>query len=322
VTSILEGALERAPFAGEGGRTGATFERALLRDGTRVVLKHVTPEDWFPKAIGTTDTLYRMWTGGLFARVPQSIDHLTLAVESDGDRYVIVMRDASEHLLGDQRILTKAENALVLRALDDLHAEFWGERIDGLASLRDHYAWVTPKFIASTDMSRSDVWRLILRGWEVFESVTPRDISGVIMHLLDDPDALVGQLELRPQTIVHGDARLHNMGLAGDRLVLFDWEVCGHGPPALDFAWYLIISASRIDASREQVIAEYREAAGERFDSRATELALIGALLRLGWNKALDIVDNPDDSVRAQERADLDWWIGRVRKALETWSPV
>lgn len=40
------------------------------------------------------------------------------------------------------------------------------------------------------------------------------------------------------------------------------------------------------------------------------------------WNKALDIVENPDPVIRAQERADLDWWIARVRKALKTWSPV
>ena len=52
---------------------------------------------------------------------------------------------------------------------------------------------------------------------------------------------------------------------------------------------------------------------------------MIGARKRMSsrrWNKALDIVENPDPVIRAQERADLDWWIARVRKALKTWSPV
>ena len=62
-----------------------------------------------------------------------------------------------------------------------------------------------------------------------------------------------------PQTLIHGDVRLHNMGLTDDQLVLLDWEVVGSGPPAMDFAWYLIISASRIDATREQVIDDYRD---------------------------------------------------------------
>ena len=38
------------------------------------------------------------------------------------------------------------------------------------------------------------------------------------------------------------------------------------------------------------------------------ELSVIAALFFLGWNKALDIVENPDPAIRVQERADLDWW--------------
>ena len=44
--SILDGATARMSFAGDGGKTGATFERAVLGDGTPVVIKHVTPADW------------------------------------------------------------------------------------------------------------------------------------------------------------------------------------------------------------------------------------------------------------------------------------
>jgi hypothetical protein len=38
----------------------------------------------------------------------------------------------------------------------------------------------------------------------------------------------------------------------------------------------------------------------------------------LGWNKALDAVEHPDPLIRARERADLDWWVGRARACLET----
>lgn len=264
-----------------------------------------------------------MWKSGTFARVPKTIDHLLLGVEPEGAGYVLVMRDASDDLLGDDRALSRSENRRVLSAVDDLHGEFWGERIDGLVQLYDHYSWVTPKWIKAHALDdRSPVWRLIPRGWELFGDVAPKDVSDAILSLVEDPASLVQQLELRPQTLIHGDVRLHNMGLTSDRLVLFDWEVCGLGPPAVDFAWYLIISASRIDATREQVIDDYREIAGERFDERALDLALIGALVRLGWNKALDIIENPDPNIRAQERADLDWWTSCVRQAFETWSPV
>ena len=42
----------------------------------------------------------------------------------------------------------------------------------------------------------------------------------------------------------------------------------------------------------------------------------------MGWLKATEVVDAPDEARRAQTAADLDWWVRRVREALETWSPV
>ena len=41
----------------------------------------------------------------------------------------------------------------------------------------------------------------------------------------------------------------------------------------------------------------------------------------LGWNKALDVTENPDPIARARERADLDWWVARVRRELDAWAP-
>jgi hypothetical protein len=322
VTSVLAGLRERRPFAAEGGRTGAAFESALLADGTPVVLKHVTCDDWLPRALGTTDLLYRMWFDGIFARMPRSIDHLNLSVEPEDGGHVIVMRDATDEMLGDHRVLTREENMRVLRATDDLHAAFWGEPLEGLVSLDDHYRCMTPGWVKEHGAPKSPVKVLIPRGWELFADVAPADITEVMSVLSDDPSPLVRQLETRPQTLVHGDLRLHNLALNDDNVVLFDWELAGLGPPSVDIAWYLIISASRIKASREQVLDDYREIAGERYDTEAMELGLIGALLRLGWNKALDIIENPDENVRRQERSDLDWWVKRVRRALEVWSPV
>ncbi|HTC85476.1 MAG TPA: hypothetical protein VK656_02165, partial [Candidatus Acidoferrum sp.] len=86
---------------------------------------------------------------------------------------------------------------------------------------------------------------------------------------------------------------------------------------ALDLAWYLIVGATRIDATRDEIVDDFRVAEGERFEARALGLALIGGLAMLGWNKALDVLENPDPVVRATERADLDWWVDRVRRELD-----
>jgi hypothetical protein len=320
MSSILEAATERRPFAGEGGRTGATFESAVLRDGTRVVIKHIRPDDWLVTTFGGVSHLYEVWTSGLLKRVPPQIDHAMIEIERDGDGWVAVMRDVSDAVLTEGRVLTRAENRRVLEAVDALHAEFWGEAVPGVP-LAEHYAAMTPKRSQIAD-HLTPIPGLVRRGWELFPDLAPRDVCDVLYRLLDDVTPLATELEAYPQTLIHGDLRLHNMGLTDDRVVLLDWEIVGQGPPATDVAWYLIISASRIDATREQIIDDYREVAKDRFDGRAWDLACIGALLWLGWNKAIDIVDNPDEAMRVQERADLDWWVARVRQALEAWSPI
>ena len=320
MTSILEGALERGPFAGEGGRTDATFERAVLSDGRSVVIKHVTASSLVAQFTGEWDRAWRLWRNGVFARVPDVLDHTIITVEPDGTDWIIVMRDIGDDDLGDHRRLSRAESARILSAVNQMHREFDSERFDGGASLDDHYAFLSRERISSSGWSLAPV---LLRGWDLFfTGVGPRDVADVYERLMTAPSLLVGELEKRPQTFIHGDVRLHNIGLSSDRVVLYDWELAGTGPGAVDVAWYLIISASRVDTTREQIIEDYKRIAGDRFDPVAWDLACIGTFGRLGWNKAIDIVDNPDESVRARERADLDWWIGRVREALETWSPL
>lgn len=293
----------------------------MLADGRPVVVKHVTPEGLVPEMTGRSDVLYRLWTSGTFNRVPREIDHTMLAMEPDGDGWLLVMDDRSEWFLGDDRVLSRDENKRVLSAVDRMHREFWGECPDGAFTLREYF----DALLSWDGLDRGAHWpiiKLFRRGWELFPDVAPRDVVAAMDAVHTDPLPLAQALERCGSTLLHGDLRLHNLGLTPDRVVLLDWELACCGPPAVDFAWYLIISATRIDATREQVTDDFREIAGDRFDPVALELAMITALAQLGWNKALDIVENPDETIRAQERADLDWWIARVRMALETWSPV
>jgi hypothetical protein len=56
-------------------------------------------------------------------------------------------------------------------------------------------------------------------------------------------------------------------------------------------------------------------------DRDALPLALLGALLQLGWEKALGATSD-DPATRERERAGLAWWCARAREALEEWSPA
>ena len=319
--SVLDSATDRRPFAGEGGRTGARFEQAVLSDGTPVIIKHVAADDWMAVAAGRS-YLYEVWSAGLFDRVPAVIDHTMLEMRpAPGGGFTLVMRDVASAVLAEGRVLSREENRRVLEAMKALSDEFWEQDVPG-CPLTDHFAIFSPRILDKLGHLNTPIPELMRRGWEMFGDVAPRDITDVMHSLLADPSALVDALDSRPSTLIHGDLRLHNMGITSDQVVLLDWELVGKAPPSIDFGWYLIISASRIDATREQVIDDYREVSGERFDEYALELGLISALVFLGWNKAIDIVENPDQAIRVAERADLDWWIGRVRRALKVWSPV
>jgi hypothetical protein len=321
MTSILDGALDRRPFAGEGGRSGAEFEQAVLRDGTPVVIKHISPEGLVPRMLGRTDAFARLWSSGALQRVPKVIDHTMLALEPSGDGWVLVMTDRSDAFLGDERVLTRVENRFVLSAMNEMYREFRGQKPDGACSLEQYF----DVFLSWSGMqaaSEEPIIKLFIRGWELFPDVAPSDIVAAMEAIHRDPAALAQQLNERDSTFIHGDLRLHNLGLSEDRVVLLDWELASYGPPAVDFAWYLIISATRIDATREEITDDFRTISGDEFDPVALELAMTTALAQLGWNKALDILENPDPAIREQERADLDWWIARVRRSLETWSPI
>jgi hypothetical protein len=90
---------------------------------------------------------------------------------------------------------------------------------------------------------------------------------------------------------------------------------------AVEVAWYLAINWSRIDATREQVLDDFRAAEGERHDEDALRLALLGGLVQLGWDKAMHASGHPDPAIRAREAADLAWWCDRARDGLGVWSP-
>jgi aminoglycoside phosphotransferase (APT) family kinase protein len=122
-------------------------------------------------------------------------------------------------------------------------------------------------------------------------------------------------------TLLHGDAKLWNLGLEGDRLVAIDWgDLTGIGPAEIDLAWFAVTSRGRIEWTPDEVFAAYETQGGRRLDPRALDLACIGALAQLGFSLA-GLCLTGDEPVRARTSERLAWWVTRVRKALLTWSP-
>lgn len=61
---------------------------------------------------------------------------------------------------------------------------------------------------------------------------------------------------------------------------------------------------------------DVRTVQGDRHDETALRLALLAAVVDLGWNNALDAAAD-DGELRARGTAELTWWAGQARRTLD-----
>ena len=309
---------------GGSARSGSLIERVTLADGRVVVVKHLDPRlDLVLRALDDDGRLARLWDAGVFDRMPDVVEHGLLGVEREGDGWLVVMADVGDALLPDDRPVSRAESRRLLAAAAAMHERFADADLPAIGRIGHLYRFLSPAMAVAEAGSPNPLPALVGRGWARFAEAVPADVADAIRAIHADPDRFAAAYDGAPRTLVHGDYRFANLGLRDERVVVIDWgSSCVAGPAALDLAWYLIVGATRIDATRDEVIDDFIELEGARHDPRALGLALIGALAQLGWNKALDVLENEDPRARARERADLDWWVARVRRELDAWGPI
>jgi hypothetical protein len=216
--------------------------------------------------------------------------------------------------------VTRAHSRRLLKAAAALHDAFTRPPTDDLCSLTDLLGFLSP---TATAPYRADheVPRLARKGWERFGDVVPGDVADAVFRILDAPASLADALSQFDGALLHGDLKLANLGLAEERVVIIDWgPQTSWGPPAVDYAWYLAVNGASLLASPDELVDDVREAAGRTHDEDALRLALLGALVQLGWDKALGATGD-DEDVRRRERSGLEWWTARARDALDRWQP-
>jgi hypothetical protein len=323
VSSLLAGVVSREPLAVADGRSGSLLERVTLAGGELLVVKHVRDGgDWIMRASHDHGRAAELWSSGVLGRVPEVIDHAVLGAEQVTGGWVVIMRDVSAALVPDHARISRADSRRVLEAAAALHAAFADGPPLRLCPLADRYGFLSPATARREAGGADEVPGLIGRGWERFAEVAPADVAGPVLAVAERPEPFAAALSAFPSTLVQGDLKLGNLGFTEDRVVMLDWGTqTGWAPAAVEVAWYLAINWSRIDATREQVLDDFRAAEGGRHDEDALRLALLGGLVQLGWDKALHAGGHPDPAIRAREAADLAWWADRARDALEVWSP-
>jgi len=308
LAELLAGATERTGLAEVPGKSGASLERVVI-DGQHYVLKHLDlAEDWTMRASGCLPGApLVLWERGILARLPGCLNQPIVGAAREPGGCALLMRDVTPWLVP----VTDAPIALdqhtrFLRHMAALHAEFWacGREFDVVPAMH-RYLELSPWMAEAEAAAGSPhlVPALVARGWPLLAEVAPA-AAAVVTPLAYDPGPLLEALARTPQTFVHSNFKLDNLGTDDiGRTVLLDWEQPGRGAPLSDLAWYLAINCRRLPQSKEASIAAYRQALeGYGVDTapwweRQLGLCLLGALVQFGWEKALGGYDE-----------ELAWW--------------
>ncbi len=318
VDELLAGASDRQPIVSGDSKGGAALERVLI-DGESFVVKHVhVDDDWIMRATGDiTCRPLLVWQSGLIDRLPACFDTAMVGVAvglgRNGWGGALLMRDRSDWLVpeGDEEVPLE-QHVRFLEHMGDLHAAFWGwEDTVGLLPYSSRWAFFGRHLpIIEAERGTADgVPAISGRGWARFAE-RAGDVAPLVLSLRDDPSALVAALDRTPSTFIHGDWKFGNLGTGPEgQTLLIDWAIPGRGPAAAELGWYLSINAARLPHSKEDAIDVYATALERRgidldgwWDTQMS-LALLGALVQFGWEKALG-----DDD-------ELEWWLERARQA-------
>jgi hypothetical protein len=321
LAELLAGATVREPLTGAPGKSGARLERVEI-DGRHYVLKHLDlAADWTMRASGSLRGVpLELWERGVLSRLPDCINQPIVAVGptpaapgnvGPAGGCAVLMHDVSDWLVPatDQPIALRQHQDF-LRHMAAMHAAYWacGSECE-IVPVMHRYLELSPWLAEAEAALRSEhiVPRLVGEGWRQLPEVAPA-VAAVVSPLARDPGPLVLALARTPQTFVHSNWKLDNLGTddAG-RTVVLDWEQPGRGAALSDLAWYLAINCRRLPQAKEASIEAYRQAlescgieTGAWWERQLT-LSLLGALVQFGWEKALGGYDE-----------ELAWW--------ETWA--
>lgn len=312
ITQMLAHATDRVVMD-TAGKSGALLERVRI-DGEPYVVKYLDlSKDWTIRAAGVlAGATVEAWRRGLLQRLPGCINQPIVAVARE-DVTAILMHDVGAWMfpVSDEPITIEQADR-VLDHMAALHARFWGgrEELEVVPSMHRYLELSPWMAMCEADLGSDHlVPRLVAQGWPLLADVAPA-AAAVVTPLAWDPAPLVQALDSTPQTFVHGNWKLDNLGVDPEgRTVLLDWEIPGRGPALSDLAWYLAINCRRLPVSKEETIEGYRRAL-ERHGIDTTQwwdrqlaLCLLGALVQFGWEKAFGGYDD-----------ELAWW---ERRALE-----
>jgi Phosphotransferase enzyme family len=309
------------PFPNDGW-SGAEM-RLLRRGNDRFVLKlDSLAGDWIARATADRPILREAWFAAAGPALPGPIRNPALggAFDAETGESAVLMPDLTGVLFDWNATLAVEQLVVVLTALAELHAHPW---VDAAAlpagapwcPLPERIALICRSSLERPGPARDAVGERLLPGWDLFDRLATPAARDIVASLSADPGPLVRALEAQPATLIHGDLKLANVGIASDGSVeVVDWQMVTVAPVAIELGWFLVSNVNALPLPADAVLGRYRGAGGPLDDAGVDLAVLVGLLLR-GWRKGLDAEAGVvlGSGVRAAD--DLAWWSAQAVEA-------
>ena len=169
---------------------------------------------------------------------------------------------------------------------------------------------------------------MFMAGWDLLPGLIEPKLAALLQSLAHNPSRLSAALVQFPKTLVHGDLRIANIGVAQGaqpHAIFLDFARPSLSTPALDLIWYLGTSGSSLPISKEACISLYKQRLAQRLGSRfaeswwqpALELSLLAGFLMFACIWAGKMGQSRDEHERWIRRNELDWWSATVQAGAE-----
>jgi hypothetical protein len=280
------------PFPNDGW-SGAELS-VISRGRDRFVVKRDSlARDWIARATRDGPLLREAWFAATGPSLPGPLAVPYLGVGRDGDDVLLVMPDLTGTLLPWESPIDVETLDRVMAGMARLHAFPWPADVlaagqwcpiaDRLLLLSRPMA---ERYLGWGGQAAVAAERFIA-GWDAFDRQAPVAAGALIRDLAADVSPLVATLDQDDASLLHGDLKLANVGIAADgSMPTIDWQMAMVGSVAIEIGWFLVSNSANLPVPPTAALELYRRHA--RLEEQAMDLAWIVGLLLRGWRKGLD----------------------------------
>ncbi|HUQ79327.1 MAG TPA: phosphotransferase [Patescibacteria group bacterium] len=310
------------PFPNDGW-SGATLTRLRDADQRPFILKRdALDRDWIAQATGDRPLLREAWFAAHGPALPRGVRNPALGAGWDAASggVGILMPDLSGTLFDWSVPVPVHSLELVLGGLAALHAaprtaSGYGE--GRWCPLLERVTLICRPALERRGPARDAVAGRLLPGWDAWDRRATPAAREVIRAIAADPRPLLRALQALPATLIHGDLKLANAGIAADGAVeLVDWQLVMVAPVAVELGWFLVSNVTALPLPPDEVLATYWRSRN-RAGGSENELAILVGLLLRGWRKGADAEAGVVHASGVTAADDLAWWCERAVEAAD-----